>query len=317
MAFDAYGSPAVLRLREFPDPEPGPDQVLIRARAAGVGPGDCKTRQGQLQQHFSIEFPKITGRDGTGVIERLGAGVTGFAPGDRVAFLTSLAIQGSCAELTAAPAHLVAPIPARLSFVEAAALAQPGCCALVAVVEAARLRAGERILVNGAAGAIGTLVVQLARHLGAHVIATCRAAHAGLLRGLGADEVIAFDRDHRLPDARSLDVVFDPVGGAVHRAAYPLLKPGGRLVYLIAEPIEDLSSQYGVATIRAPIRDRGEVLRNVMDLAAQGAWRAIVARTMPFDACAQAHQIVEQGRKGPGRIVLTFPDGSADPAMPA
>ncbi len=317
MAFDAYGSPAVLRLREFPDPEPGPDQVLIRARAAGVGPGDCKTRQGRLQQHFSIEFPKITGRDGTGVIERLGAGVTGFAPGDRVAFLTSLAIQGSCAELTAAPAHLVAPIPARLSFVEAAALAQPGCCALVAVVEAARLRAGERILVNGAAGAIGTLVVQLARHLGAHVIATCRAAHAGLLRSLGADEVIAFDRDHRLPDPRSLDVVFDPVGGAVHRAAYPLLKPGGRLVYLIAEPIEDLSSQYA-----SPRSGRRSAIA-ARSCATSWTWRRKApgapsspapCRSMP---ARRPHQIVEQGRKGPGRIVLTFPDGSSDPAMPA
>src|SRR5262249_21611346 len=158
IAFDTYGSPAVLRLRQFPDPEPGPDQVLIRVRAAGVGPGDCKTRQGSLQQHFSIQFPKITGRDGTGVVERVGERVTGSAPGDRVAFLTSLAIQGSCAEFTAAPAQLVAPIPAALSFVEAAALAQPGCCAVTAVIEAAQLKSGERILVHGATGAIGTLV---------------------------------------------------------------------------------------------------------------------------------------------------------------
>jgi NADPH:quinone reductase-like Zn-dependent oxidoreductase len=307
IAFESYGGPAVLRLREFPDPKPGLDQVLIRTRAAGIGPGDCKTRRGSLQQHFTLQFPKITGRDGTGLVECVGDNIKRFAPGDRVAFLTGLALQGSCAELTTAPEHLIATIPPQLSYVEAAALAQPGCCALTAIMEAGRLQRGERILVHGATGAIGTLVVQLARHIGAHVTATCRAAHIELVRGLGADVVIALDRGDPLPEARSLDLVFDPIGGAVHRACYPLLKPGGRLVYLIAEPIEDLSADYGVATIRAPIRDRGEVLQRVMDLAAQSIWRALIARTLPFEACAQAHQILEQGVKGPGRIVLEFP----------
>jgi NADPH:quinone reductase-like Zn-dependent oxidoreductase len=308
VAFDRYGDAGVLELREFADPSPGANEILVRVRAVGVGHGDCKTRQGLLQQHFTIRFPKITGRDGVGVVERVGANVSEFAPGDRVAFLTALGSPGSCAELVPCPTSLAAKIPPQLSFLEAAGVAQPGCCAWVSVAEAAKLRASETILVHGAAGGIGSLVVQLARHIGAHVLATCRHAHADLVRKLGADEIIAFDRRDAMPAPGSLDVVFDPVGGAVHQASYPLLKRGGRLVYLTAEPFQDLSAQYGVSTIKAPIRDRSEVLSEVMALAARGVWHAVLAPTMPFDQCAQAHRLLEQGLKGPGRIVLTFPE---------
>jgi len=303
ISFNRFGGPDVLEVVEMPLPRPRPGEALIRVLAAGVGHGDCKLRQGALQAHFKLMLPKTPGRDGIGLLEALANDAHGLVAGDRVAFLTPHDVPGSCAEFVVRPATGLVAVPTALETSTAMAVTQPGCCAWM-TLEAAGLRSGERIVVHGAGGAIGSLVVQLAKHIGAQVIATCRSTSRDLVLALGADQVICFDREDPFAQRGDADVVFDPVGGEVHRRSYPLLKPGGRMVYLVAEPIVDLSAQYGVHTIRARIEDRTEVLAAVLQLACEGVLRPQPPRILPLERCAEAHRLLESGRQGPGRIIL-------------
>ena len=292
IAFFSFGGPEVLQLVDLPKPERQAGEALIRVEASGVGQGDCRLRQGELRAHFELALP-------------VDPGPHGLVVGDRVAFLTPHFVPGSCAEFVARPAAGLVRVPDALDPATALAVSQPGCCAWISVATA-DLKAGERILVHGAAGTIGSLVVQLARQRGAHVIATCRSTSRDLVTALGAHEVRCFDSEDVFAGARDIDVVFDPLGGEVHRRSYDVLKPGGRLVYLVADPFEDRSATFGVRTVRAKIEDNAEILGAVLKLAADDTLRPLPPRTMPFERCADAHRQLEAGRQSPGRVVLTM-----------
>lgn len=302
--FARFGGPEVLEYVDAPDPRPGAGEVLIEVRAASVIPGDWKLRAGRLRDLYPVALPTIPGRDGAGVVAALGPGVDYARPGDEVCFVAQHVEQGSYAERIVRDAGSIVPKPPNLSFVEAAALMHAGVCAWIALVETAAVGAGTKLLVHGGAGAIGGIAVQLARHLGARVAATCRAADRAHLRALGADPVVAYDREAFDETLEGYDAVLDPVGGEVHRRSYRVLRPGGVLVWLIAAPIEDLSERYGVRTLRAVIHDRREILERVVRLAAAGAIRPRVARVLPLAQAARAQRLLEAGRHGRGRIVL-------------
>jgi NADPH:quinone reductase-like Zn-dependent oxidoreductase len=195
-------------------------------------------------------------------------------------------------------------VPDCLDTVTAMAVAQPGCCAWISI-ETVQLQAGETILVHGAAGSIGSLAVLLAKHRGARVIATCRSTASDIVKDLGADEVICFDQADPFTQIDPVDIVFDPLGGEIHRRSYDVLKRGGRLVYLTAEPIVDLSAQHGVSTILAKIEDNPAILQKVLASAAAGILRPLPPRQFPFENCAHAHRLLESGQQGPGRVILT------------
>jgi NADPH:quinone reductase-like Zn-dependent oxidoreductase len=299
-----YGGPEVLALVDVPDPELPRDGVLIEIHAAGVAPGDCKVREGVLQHIFKVKLPKIPGRDGTGVIKAIGSDVNYARVGDRVCFVAQHVEQGGAAELIARRKHEIAKLPADLSFLEGAALCHAGMCAWIGIAEVGAVKPGMKVLIHGGGGAIGSLSVQIAKHLGAHVAATTRSANADYVKGLGADLVIAYDREDFAEGLRDYDVVYDLVGGDVHRRSYPVLKKGGLLVYLIAEPIEDLSAEYGVTLKRAEIHDRIETLEAVLSLAGKGVLRPQVGKVFPLAAAAEAHRLVESGKHTRGRVVL-------------
>src|SRR6476646_5563138 len=194
LLYASFGGPDVLRVGEVEDPSPGRGEVLIRVRAASVGPGDCKLRAGMLQQHFSISFPKIPGRYGAGEVVALGPDVDAIRIGDRVAFAAAHDENGSCAEMIVRPRVKIAAAPANVTFPEASAVIHEGVCA-VSALASANVGAGTRLLVHGAAGAVGGACVQLARHLGAVVTATCREHDRDNVHALGAHLVIPFDRE--------------------------------------------------------------------------------------------------------------------------
>lgn len=304
IVYDHFGGPEVMRLAEVSDPRPAAGEVLIAVRAASVIPGDCKLRAGHLQHHFPITFPKIPGRDGAGVIVGIGEGVTGFAPGDAVCFVTQHVEQGSHAERIARPAAEVVAMPGNLDFAQAAALMHAGVCAWIALVDTAGLRSGMTVLVHGGAGAIGGMAVQIARPLGATVAATCRAADAEHVRALGADTVVAYDREDFVASVSDIDVVLDLVGGAVHERSCRVLRRGGMLVHLLAEPFEDRSDEYGVSLRQAVIDDDKAILERVVALAAAGAIVPRVGRVLPLAQAAEAHRLIETGANRRGRIVL-------------
>jgi NADPH:quinone reductase-like Zn-dependent oxidoreductase len=302
--FDRFGGPEVLSLVELPDPEPGPGELLIDVRAASVIPGDWKLRAGHLSHLFDVTLPKIPGRDGAGVVSAIGPGVAAFAVGDAVCFVCQHEEQGSHAEKVVRPADAVVAKPAGLSFVEAAALMHAGVCAWITVAEVGAVRPGDRVLVHGGAGAIGGQAVQVARHLGAEVVATCHSGNLDYVAGLGAHRAVAYDREDFASSVRDIDCVVDLVGGATHARSYAALRPGGRLVWLIAAPFEDRSAEFGVELRQARIHDDPATLATVVGLAARGILRPQVSRTLPLGDAAAAHRRLEAGENSRGRIIL-------------
>jgi NADPH:quinone reductase-like Zn-dependent oxidoreductase len=304
LLYAAYGGPEVLRVAEVPDPSPGPGEVLIRVRAASVGPGDCKLRAGLLQAHFPVSFPKIPGRYGAGEAVALGADVDAIRIGERVVFAAAHDENGSCAEMIVRPRGKIASAPANVTFPEAAAVIHEGVCAVSALATGS-VGAGTRVLVHGAAGAVGGACVQLARHLGAVVTATCRECDRDYVHTLGAHFVIPFDREDFSRTVADQDVVIDTQGGEVHERSYRVLKRG-RLVYFNAAPIEDRGAEHGVIVMNAKIEDGQASLDRVGRLVQAGVLKPRVAMALPLSEGALAHRLVENGAVKRGRMILTM-----------
>jgi NADPH:quinone reductase-like Zn-dependent oxidoreductase len=302
--FERFGPPEVLAMAERPLPVPGPGEVLIEIAAASVTPGDSKLRAGLLQTIFPVSLPCIPGRDGAGRVVALGAGVDYVTVGDRVCFVAERTVQGSYATHIVRDADSMVGMPDKLSFREGAALMHAATCAWMALAETGKAQAGQRLLVHGGSGAIGGMAIQLGRHLGAWVAATCHSRNRDYVLGLGAHEAFAYDRDEGWDRLSEIDLVLDLVGGSLHERSYPVLRPGGILVWLIASPFRDLSKQYGVRTVQARIVDKPEVNAAVMALAGQGALRAQVSLVLPLAQAAEAHRLIEAGQNSRGRIVL-------------
>ena len=302
--FDRFGGPEELKPVDLPDPEPGPDELLIEVHAVSVVPGDWKLRRGHLTGIFPVRPPKVPGRDGAGIVRAMGADVAGFAVGDRVCFTCQHVDQGSYAQLAARPAADVVPAPEGLGFVECAAIMHAGVCAWIAAVETAGVKAGDKVLVHAAAGAIGGMAVQLCKHLGAEVAGTCSERNRDHVAALGCDRIVPYDKVDFETAVSDHDVVIDLVGGTVHNRSYGVLRPGGILVWLIAEPFEDLSAGLDIEVRQAMILDNPAILNAVVDLANSGHLRPLVSRVLPLDRAAEAHRILEAGENTRGRLVL-------------
>ena len=240
--YGRYGAAEVLELAEVPDPEPGPGEVLVEVHAASVNPVDWKIRSGLLRGLFEVRFPVIPGRDGAGVVAAAAGDVAGIGAGDEVCFIAGHGGQGSYAEKIVLAAGSLAPKAAGLSFAEAAAFPLAGMTAWAALVDAAPVEPGMKVLIHGGGGGVGGIAIQLARHLGAGTVAaTCSAANVERVMALGADRAIAYDREDFADSIADQDLVFDTQGGEVHRKSYPVLRKGGTLVWITAGPVEDLS----------------------------------------------------------------------------
>jgi NADPH:quinone reductase-like Zn-dependent oxidoreductase len=302
--YHRHGGPEEIAVENLPLPEPAAGQVLVRLSAAGVAPLDWKLRAGLLRDHFSLTFPKIPGRDGAGTIIACGEGVHGFSASDRVAVMAPpMGQAGTYAEAIAVEARHVVPVPQDLDTIEAASLVNAGLSALIAVERTADVQAGQRVLVISGAGAVGGLMVQLCAAKGAIVTALCRSTNADYVRSLGAERAIAYDGPFPT-DLPPQDVVFDLMGGATHDACYPLLAPGGHLVWLTAAPITDRGAAYGVRVSRAQITDDAGVVAKVLDLAAQGVLRSQIAARLPLAQAADAQRRLEAGEISRGRLIL-------------
>jgi NADPH:quinone reductase-like Zn-dependent oxidoreductase len=304
--YKAYGSPDVLELGNFITPEAGPGEVRVRMIAAGVSPIDAKLRAGELKAHFALAFPKIPGRDGMGVVDQLGAGVTEHALGDHVCVMSDPVDpsgRGTYAEAVVCTTARVVAKPPNLTNLQAAALLQPGMSAWIAVMRTARVVPGMRVLVHGGSGAVGCLMVQLLTHLGCRVTSTCRAENLDYTAAMGAESVIAYDRDD-FGTLKEMDLVFDLIGGETHRRSYPVLKHGGQLVYLTAQPFVDQAATYGVSVDRALINDAPDALQAVVRMAREGIFKPGVAGVRDLAEAAQAHRDFEAGKITRGRVVL-------------
>ena len=315
---ERYGPPEAVRIGEAPDPVPGPGEIKVRVRAAGVTRGDTRIRGMEVPSGFGpilrllvgLGRPRrpVMGSEFVGVVEALGPGATGFAPGERVMGLMGLRGGAHAEALATAAKGLVVRAPDSLSDEEAAGFFFGGLTAADFLIDKASVEPGERVLVNGATGAVGTAALQVARHLGAVATAVCGAENAPLARELGAREVL----DYRAGPIRGTwDVIMDIAGTLPWPAARGLLAPGGRLVPVMTQSLW--------ATVGAGLRPRQDGRRitagsfsetkagmeRLLGIHAAGGYRPVIGAALPFEQIVEAHRLAGSGHKR-GNVVVVM-----------
>jgi len=307
---DRYGPPAAVRVGTVPRPPTGDGELLVRVLAAPVTSADARIRGARFPSGFGVPArlglgitgPRrpILGSSFAGLVERIGAGVDEFRPGDRVCGMTGLRM-GTHAEFVVVRAGMVAPIPASVSFDDAAGVLFGGTTALYFLRDRASLEPGASVLVNGASGAVGTSAVQLAKHFGATVTAVTSGSNAALVAGLGADAVIDHTANDPFAIDERFDVVFDCVGNLTIASGRRLLTRGGVLVLAVAGLSETIRARNDVVAGSAP--ERVEDFRLLLELLASGAIRVVHDRSFDLDGIVDAHHLVDRGRKR-GNVIL-------------
>ncbi|OAH43584.1 NADPH:quinone reductase [Dietzia cinnamea] len=299
------GEPDVLAVVDLPRPRPRTNEVLIRVEAASVNPTDWKHR---ATGGFLGEPPFVLGWDLAGVVEEVGIGVARFSPGDEVFGMLSYPFgHGAHAEYVAAPAAWFAPKPASLDHVQAAALPLVSLTAWQALVENARIQAGQRVLIHAAAGGVGHVAVQIAKARGAHVIGTASAGKHDFLREIGVDEPIDYREVDVAEAVSDVDAVLDTIGGDTSLASLRTLRPGGIVVSILPVGSDDLyreAERLGVRAVRMLVDASRHDLVSITELVEQGALRPTIAEVFPLEQAAKAHRRGETGRTT-GKMVLT------------
>ena len=298
-----YGGSDVLVYEDAPRPDPGAGEVLIRVYATSVNPFDCAVRAGYMSGYFQYTLPLILGTDVSGVVEAVGPGVTSVSPGDVVYTRTGVFRDGANAEYTLAFAADVAAKPPSLDHIHAAALPHVTLTAWQALFEIAQLSAGQTVLIQGAAGGVGHIAVQLAHWRGAKVIGTA-SVNLDLLPELQVEEAIDYTATPFESSVHDVDVVLDTIGGDVQQRSFATLKPGGILISTIQPPSEELAQAHGVRVsmvgTNPPI---GPTLTTVAGLVANGQIKPVVSTVLPLAEIRKAHEMIE-AKHTRGKIVL-------------
>ncbi len=319
VVYARYGSPDVLELKEVPKPVPKGREVLIKVRATTVTSGDWRARSLDVptgfglmaRLFFGISRPRrpTLGTELAGDVESVGKDVRKFTAGDRV-FAFSGAAMGCHAEYRCMPEDgVMAPMPAKLTYEEAAAISFGGTTAL-GFLRRGKIRKGDKVLINGASGGVGTAAVQLARHFGAEVTGVCSTGNLELVKSIGADKVIDYTKEDFTQNGERYDIIVDTAGTAGFSRSKGSLKEEGRLL-LVLGSLPDMVRTVWVSlasrkrVIAGPASVRPEDLRFLAALAESGQLKPVIERRYPLDRIAEAHRYVDTGHKR-GNVVITF-----------
>ncbi|MBL8788773.1 MAG: NADP-dependent oxidoreductase [Deltaproteobacteria bacterium] len=321
----AYGDPDVLQVDDAPAPVAGKGQVLVDVFASSVNPIDCKIRKGVLRAGLRYDLPRTLGMDLSGVVAAVGEGVTRWKVGDEVIASPNPKTPGTYAEQSVVDDAELGRKPKNLTHAEAASLPLVFLTAWQALVDKAKLKAGERLLVQAGAGGVGTVAIQIGKHLGAHVLTTCSAKNADLVRSLGADDVIDYREVQWDAVAQHIDVVLDALGLPEARRAYKVMNKGGRIVGIStglpervakAGPVLGLAGTgiaMGCAMLGSRLRGHpswyitrkpdGSQLDHLADLCERGVIRPVIDTVYPLEQIAEAHRHSDSGRAR-GKLVI-------------
>jgi NADPH:quinone reductase-like Zn-dependent oxidoreductase len=324
---DRYGSEAGVRVGEMPDPEVREDDVLVQVHAAGVNPVDSKIRNGEFKSFLRYRLPFILGHDVAGVVVRVGSRVRRFKPGDQV--YASDGRAGAFAEFIAINEDEVAMKPAALTMAEAAAIPLVGLTAWQVLIERAKLKPGQKVLIHAGSGGVGTFAIQLAKHVGATVATTTSTENVDLVRRLGADVVIDYKKEDFADVLRDYDVVLNSLDKVTLEKSLRVLKPGGQLISISGPPDAAFARSIGASWvlrmvmsalsrgIRAQAKRRqvqysflfmsanGGHLAKITSLIDKGVIRPVVDRVFPFASTKEAMAYVEAGR-AKGKVVVSM-----------
>jgi len=300
-----YEGPQGLRVENVSLPQPQSGEVLIRVHAAGVNPIDWKIRAGHMRSRMASHLPFTLGVDLSGVIEAIGPDVADLKIGDEVYGQAAVfnGGSGSFAEAAVTPASGVAAKPQKLDYPEAGALPLAGVSALQALTEHLRISPGQKVLIHGGAGGIGSIAIQIAKHLGAYVATTVSPRNIDFSKRLGADEVIDYNKENFADVLNGFDAVLDTVGGDTYVRSFKVLKKGGRIVSLLESPREDLMKEFGVEASSIFTQATTERLMKLAELVDQGAVRVEIEKTFPLDLAAAALDYVEK-QSPRGKVAL-------------
>lgn len=319
IVYHRYGGPNVVALAEVAKPVPKDNEVLIRIHATTVTTGDWRARSLEMPAGFNLlgrlvfgvfgPRKPILGTELAGVIEAVGTAVRRFKRGDQVFAFAGGAFGCHAEYRTMLEDGMIALKPGNLSFEQAAALSFGGTTALSFLQGKAAIKAGDNVLVVGASGGVGTAAVQLAKHFGATVTGVCSTANLELVRSIGADKVIDYAKQDFAKLGETYDIILDTTGTASFVRCEPVLKPGGRLLVVLASLAESAgmnapSKASGKKLIAGVAKERLEDLRLLATLAESGAYRPVIDRSYPLADAAEAHAYVDTGRKR-GNVVLS------------
>src|SRR6267154_174849 len=295
-----FGGPEVLKYGDLPDPVAGAGQVVVDTVAASVNGADPKVAAGDYKQ---TTFPLILGRDFSGVVSAVGAGVQDLRIGDDVFGVLEAGRDGTYCEKIAVGASIVAKKPAGMSHVDAAALALIGLTALRSVEDTLKLKSGETILIQGGAGGVAGFAIQLAKHLGARVISTTSTANLGFVRDLGADEVIDYKTTDFTKVVKNCDAVFDTVGGDVALRSFAVLKPGGRAAFIASGAQPPKADRSDVTALRPIVRRDRAHLERIVELYQAGVIPPPPVALYNLSDAVEAHRVSE-ARHLRGKLVF-------------
>lgn len=325
---ERYGDADTVRAGDVPDPKVGPHDILVQIHAASINPVDLKIRDGDLKAILPFRPPFVLGNDLAGTVVAVGARVTRFAVGDEVYAHPDQNRMGTFAELIAIHQDDVAPKPATLTMTEAASIPLVGLTAWQALVERANLRPGQKVLIHAGAGGVGTIAIQLAKHLGASVATTASATKTDLVKNLGADVVIDYQKQAFETILHDYDIVLDTVGGETLDKSLRVLKPGGTVITITGPPDPTFAKEIGanpvirlaIAALSYRTRRRarrhqvtysylfmkasGDQLRELIALIDAGIIRPVVDSIFDFEQTREALAHLEQGRTKAGKVVV-------------
>ena len=302
-----YGGPEVLKYEDVPQPEPKQDQLRIHVIAAGVNPVDGMIRSGMFDKEGRRAFPVILGGDISGVIERVGSNITKFKSGDPVFAYVSLDNSGGYAQYAVVTEREAAPKPKSLTYVEAAAVPIVALTAWQALIDTAKLKADQTVLIHGGSGGVGSFAIQIAKAHGAKVIATASAANQELLKQLGADVAIDYTKQNFENVAKDVDVVLDSIGKDTLARSYGVVKKGGIIVSLVARPDPAELEKHGIRGEALSVDPNSDELSEIGKLIDEKKINVIVSQTFPLSEARKAQEQVATGHTR-GKIVLKVAD---------
>ena len=302
-----YGAPQVLKFENVPRPEPREDEALVRVIASSVNPADPLTLSGKYAREFGTHLPLIPGYDIAGVVEKTGANVTKLKVGDAIYGYPTFG--GGWADYVTVKEYEVAAKPKSLNFVETAAVPMGALTAWQALIDVAKLHAGQTILIHGGSGGVGNFAVQIAKARGAHVIATASTANQDLLKQLGADVAVDYTKTKFEDVARNVDAVLDPVGKETLARSYGVVKRGGIVMSLVALPDRAELAKRGIHGAAISVHPDAGDLAEIAALIDAGKIKPIVTQILPLSEAITAQQQAATHHTR-GKIVLRI---AADP----
>jgi len=301
-----FGPPEVISLDDLPKPEPGRGEVVVRVKAAGIGPWDALIRSGKSVLPHPL--PLILGSDLSGEVDSVGAGVNELQVGDEVFGVTNERFTGAYAEYAVAKAAMLAPKPKRLNHTHAASVPVVAVTAWQMVFDLAQLSSGQAVLVHGGAGNVGGYAVQLAKRAGAMVIATASVENDSYVRRLGADGVIDYRARRFEERVKGIDAVLDTVGGETLDRSYGVLKRGGIIVSSAVQPSRETAEQHGVRAVFFLVQVTTERLKTIGEMIDGGTLQSEVGEVLWLDEARKGHEMLEGAPHRRGKIVIKVAD---------